>query len=312
MYAALMFLFIVVMMTGLSFLSDRTVSFPTHIDRVRAAGVRLYDLIWSPPFLQHWQFMRPFFSLTVAKLFITWFAVVPVAAHLLSKAPDTLKFPQSCDWTIELGPISRSDDSPSPALQNWAHAQSHCSFVEFPIALPFNWQILWFASFLFFIAFAIYWIACPGFIKRYPDYTTYLSTGHAVRWIVWEFHYMDTHKDTTHRVRNAVERRLIVKNYAEPTSDPPTSEPIITSESTYVIFRHDDQNYRFGSPVEAGNGGQRAWEQDVFWEVFGGWAKSRQLFALAIRVLVRIAGAITLYVVCENIWAALQYIGRAV
>jgi hypothetical protein len=308
MYPALIALFIVVLLVSLAILSDLREPFPTHTARVRAVGLRLYDLFWSPPFLRHWQFMRPFFSLTVAKLFITWFAVVPVAAHLLSKVPDTVKLPQSCNWTIELGPISRSDDLTGATPQNWANAQSHCTFLEFPIALPFNWQLLWFASLLFFMAFAIYSIACPGFIKRYPDYTAYLSNGHAVRWIVWEFHYMET----PHRVRNAVEDRLITKNYAQPTSESPTSEPKVTAESTYVVFQHNNQNYRFGSPAEDVDGQQRAWEQDVFWEVFGGWTKSRALFALTIKGLVLAAAAITLYIVCENIAAALQYICRSI
>ena len=308
MYPALIALFIVALLAGLAFLSDLREPFPTHTARLKATRLRLSDLIWSPPFLRHWQFMRPFFSLTVAKLFITWFAVVPVAAHLLSRVPDTVKLPQSCNWTIEIDPISRSDDLTKTASQPWANAQSHCTFLEFPIALPFNWQLLWFASLLFFLAFVIYSIACPGFIKRYPDYTAYLSNGHAVRWIVWEFHYMET----PHRVRNDVERRLITKNYAEPTGESPTSEPKITAESTYVVFQHDNRNYRFGSPAEGVNGRQQTWEQDVFWEVFGGWAKSRPHFALTIRGLVLAAGAITVYIVCENIAAALHFITRAI
>ncbi|MFG3596492.1 hypothetical protein [Bradyrhizobium sp. RDI18] len=312
MYPAFVALFLVVLLEGLALLSDIKKPFPRHVDRLKAATVRLYDLISSPPFLRHWQFMRPFFSLTVAKLFITWFAVVPVAAHLLSKAPDTIKVPQNCNWTVELGPISGPDDSTKTPSKNWANAESRCAFLEFPIALPFNWQLLWFASFLFFMAFAIYSIACPGFIKRYPNYTTYLSIGHAVRWIVWEFHYMDTDTDTPDGVRNAVERRLITKKYAEPTSEPPTSEPVVTAESTYVVFRHENQNYRFGSPAENIDGRQRVWEQDVFWEVLGGWAKSRPLFARTIQGLLLSAGLITFYIICENIWAALQYIFRAI
>ncbi|WP_210164234.1 hypothetical protein [Bradyrhizobium japonicum] len=258
--------------------------------------------------MRHWQFMRPFFSLTVAKLFITWFAVVPVAAHLLSKAPESLKLPQSCNWVIEIGPASQPDDSTRTAARSWANAQSQCTFLEFPIALPFNWQLLWFASLLFFMAFAIYSIACPRFVKRYPNYTAYLAEGHAVRWIVWEFYYMET----PHHVRNSVERRLITKNYAEPTDEALTSEPNVTAESTYLVFSHESQNYRFGSPAEDTDGRQRAWEQDVFWEVFGGWAKSRSLFATTIRWLVLAAAAITGYIVCENISAALQYIGHAI
>lgn len=309
-YPAAIVLFILVLLAILAFLSD--LMEPTNasipVGRLKAVRVRLHDLIWSPPFLRHWQFMRPFFSLTVAKLFITWFAVVPVAAHLLSKVPDTVKIPQNCTWTVELGPISRPDESTRSPPQNWANAQSHCTFLEFPIELPFNWQLLWFASFLFFLAFAIYSIACPRFIKRYPDYAAYLLVGHSIRWIVWEFYYMDT----PHRVRNSVEERLITKAHAQPTDEAPTAKPIVTAESTYFVFQHGTKQYCLSSPIGQIDGSQRAWEQDVFWEVFEGWTKSRLLFASTIRWLVFLAGAITAYIVCQNILAAAVYIWHAI
>jgi|SRR5581483_8205074 len=306
-YPALIALFILVLLAVLAFLSDLAEPFPTVTDRLKRVGVRLYDLIWSPPFLRHWQFMRPLFSMTVAKLFITWFAIVPVAAHLLSKAPDTVKVPQGCTWSIELNPTSRSDDTTKALPQHWGNAQSRCTFLEFPIELPFNWQMLWAASFLFFLAFALYSIACPRFIKRYPDYTSYLSIGHSIRWIVWEFYYMET----PHHVRSSVEQRLILKKHAEPTDEAPTPKPVVTADSTYFIFRHENQNYRLGSPIGHVDG-QRAWEQDIFWEVFEGWTKSRLLFASAIRWLVMGAAAITVYIVCENISTALLYMSHAI
>jgi hypothetical protein len=248
----------------------------------------------------------------MAKLFITWFAVVPVAAHLLSKAPETVRFPQKCDWTIELGPAIVAPDSstitPPAQHRNSAHAESHCTFFEFLVGLPFSWQVLWVASFLFFIAFVIYVVACPSFIKRYPDYSAYLAHGHSIRWIVHEFFHMST----TDEVRNSVEKRLITKGYAIVTGDPCTVAPIVTADSTYVIFEHDQQNYCFGSPTENANAGQGLWEREAFWEVFEGWTKSRPLFASTVRWLVLIAGLLTLYIVFENIWSALSYIARTI
>jgi hypothetical protein len=283
----------------LVFLSDAGESLPM-CTRLNKAGIRLRDLLWAPRFLSHWQFMLPFFSLPVARLFITWFALVPIAAHLLSNAPETLKIPQRCDWVIEFGSRPKVED----LFHSQSKIQSQCTYIDVPIGLPFNWKLLWFASLLFFIAFVIHSIACPKFIRRYPNFGAYLAEGHAVRWMVWEFYYMDT----PHNVRADVERRLIVKGYASKSNEESTGQPNVVKECTYLVFTHQQENYRFASPSSKADEVSRDWERDVFWEVFGGWAKSRPIFAWAIRQLLRGAMLLTAYVVCENIAVALKYL----
>src|SRR6266540_2364921 len=281
-----------------------------------AAGSRILDafrlvhsLVWTPPFLRHWQFMKNFFSLTIAKLFITWFAVVPVAAHLLSNAPDFVKLPHNCKGAVIVDLVRQaSTEAPSPpaaARNDQVRFETLCDFWAIPIGLPFKWELLWLASFLFFLAFAIYLVACPYFVKRFPSYSAYLDVGNSVRWNVWEFYYMNTLPE----VRRSIEERLITKEHAVPTTQDVTSKPCVTRDNTYLVFKHDHHTYLFGSPKpDMPKDDQRRWEQDVFWEVFEGWTKSRPLFASLIRGLLRSAGALALYAVAQNIVAALNYI----
>jgi hypothetical protein len=276
---------------------------------VRGAIRQVHSLVWAPPFLRHWQFMKNFFSLTIAKLFITWFAVVPIAAHILSNAPDSVKVPHNCKGAVIVDLARQaSTEVPSPpaAPNNQVRLETLCDFWAIPIGLPFKWELLWLASFLFFLAFAIYMIACPNFVKRFPSYGAYLDVGNSVRWIVWEFYHMNTLPE----VRRSIEDRLITKEHALPTNQDVTSKPRVTKDNTYLVFKHDGHNYLFGSPKPTvPEDKQKRWEQDVFWEVFEGWTKSRPRFASLIRWLLRGAGALALYAVAQNIVAALTYIG---
>jgi hypothetical protein len=253
--------------------------------------------------------MKQFFSLTIAKLFITWFAVVPIAAHILSNAPHAVKLPHNCKGAVVVD-LARetSTDAPNPpstARHDQVRFESLCDFWTIPIGLPFKWELLWLASFLFFLAFAVYMIACPYFVRRFPSYSAYLDVGNSVRWIVWEFYHMNTLPE----VRRSIEQRLILKEHAIWTNRDVTPRPCVTKDNTYLVFEHGDQKYLFGSPrPNVPEDEQRRWEQDVFWEVFEGWTKSRPLFASLIRWLLRGAGALAVYAVLQNIVAALYYI----
>jgi hypothetical protein len=253
--------------------------------------------------------MKAFFSLTIAKLFITWFAVVPIAAYILSSAPASVKVPHNCQWAVVVDLVSHQAPTAAPtpgvAHNDQVRFETLCDFWEVPIGLPFKWQLLWLASLLFFLAFAIYIIACPNFIRRFPNYTAYADVGNSVRWIVWEFHYMNTLPE----VRRSIEERLITKEHAVPIQQEVTPKPEVTKDNTYLVFKHNGGNYLFASPKpNTPSDDQKAWEQDVFWEVFGGWAKSRVVFASLIRLLLLAAGVLVLFVIAENIIVALSYI----
>jgi len=239
---------------------------PPVRSRIGRSFRSVHSLVWTPPFLRHWQFMKQFFSLTIA-----------------TDAPNP----------------------PSTARHDQVRFESLCDFWTIPIGLPFKWELLWLASFLFFLAFAVYMIACPYFVRRFPSYSAYLDVGNSVRWIVWEFYHMNTLPE----VRRSIEQRLILKEHAIWTNRDVTPRPCVTKDNTYLVFEHGDQKYLFGSPrPNVPEDEQRRWEQDVFWEVFEGWTKSRPLFASLIRWLLRGAGALAVYAVLQNIVAALYYI----
>ena len=69
--------------------------------------------------LGHWQFLTGFFRLAFVKLFISWFAIVPIAVAVLRSIPEV------------------------------AYIDSNLHPIALHMELPFSWVILWLASLLF-------------------------------------------------------------------------------------------------------------------------------------------------------------------
>ncbi len=106
----------------------------------------------------HWQSYKKLFQITVFKYLVTWFATVPFFATLFFSLPTVFKIDilhTSIEYTFNLG-------------------------------LPFNWKVLWFSSLSFVIAYVLYIIICPGFVRMYNSYSDYMSMMHSPRWIIWE------------------------------------------------------------------------------------------------------------------------------
>ena len=152
------------------------------IDRLKSIRKKIKDQInedWLRSY-SHWQNFKGFFSLSVVRLFITWFAGSPIIVKSLENTPDKIKIPFSESYyTI--------------------HTQ-----------LPFSWVLLWFASLAYVLALVLYHIKCPSFVKKNPNYGEYDKYKNSPRWLVWQLYFLGKKKKQEF---SEAKKQLLEKNY---------------------------------------------------------------------------------------------------
>lgn len=238
--------------------------------------------------LGHWQFLTGFFKFSFVKLFISWFAIVPVVVYLLRELPDVVVVSTAPDVSISL-----------------------------QVGLPFSWIILWAASLLFALSATLFAIFCPSFIKRHDTYEKYKVLGHSPRWVVWEVHYALTSDKKSwfwkYENTKSMRKRFVDKGLAEeanPSDDKlsqnQNSAVFPEGDRSIVYFRHEGKVYRMYSKQAPPDGDER--ENDIFWELFGYLAKTHPIIRGAIKWLIIFSFFLVAIVVIENIWFAVEYI----
>lgn len=222
----------------------------------------------------HWQQLGKFFKLPVIRLFIFWFAAAPIAVSALRDLPDKLA-------------ISHGDQIYTLSLE-----------------LPFNWIVLWFASFSYALAFCVYQLRCPDFIKDYPNYAVYRGYQYSPRWLTWLTYYGWLGISEKEKLAS----RLIEKSLATPLQmgDEEVEKPKVTKSGTCWQFSHDGKRYQINTDENTPDTQQ----SEFFWEVFGRWSASRAVSRNITWVLVSIAILLTVSVVVQNIISVLFYIAR--
>ncbi len=246
----------------------------------------------------HWQWYKKFFSIVIIKYLITWFAIVPLFAKLLSKLPDELTFKILCEKYV------------------------------IPLALPFKWEFMWFASFLFVIAYVLYLFYCPRFIKTYSSFKDYLSHNHSPRWISWISKDLIKSSDENNIIH--FHNRLLVKGYLEQIPDERLNSFIqedktqddasesktlpnvyVRGKETTLVYKLKDQLYALNMPIV--NNDQeiekdtKIAEREIFWEVFGRFSSTRRGIRRSIIILLLISLFLFSIAVIENIITAISY-----
>lgn len=221
----------------------------------------------------HWQFLNVFFKPAVTRLFITWFALAPAVVKTFQHLPNPL--------TVTVGAIT----------------------YKIPLELPFRWEILWFASLSYAIAFVLHLILCPGFIKRYPNYSSYTDRGHSPRWLVWEL--FRAWNAITESARQKLFDRLVDKHYAaaELTNLLPFAEPSVSQNGTEWAFKREDKIY----VLRINEGFDSNKQRDLFWEILGRYGASWVKFRYAVWLLLTLSALLVLLVVVQNIYFVLEY-----
>jgi energy-coupling factor transporter transmembrane protein EcfT len=230
-----------------------------------------------------WQWFRDFFSITIFRYFVSWFALVPVFAKLSEHLPKEIYIQLSKNNSYMLN-----------------------------LSLPFKWEILWISSLSFVLAFILYLIFVPTFVKRYFSLKDYLEYGHSPRWIVWESQilikskFVDVNKFVT---------RITTKNYASKVASIENFQNLkvaVDEKQTYLLFEHQNEKYKFGMPIIAG--GKESKEltdiavRELFWEVFARYSASKFGIRLTIQILLMISLVTFAYPFCESIYSGFQYL----
>lgn len=169
--------------------------------------------------------------------------------------------------------------------------------------LPFSWWILWLASLCYAVAFFIYGLACPDFVKRYPYYPAYTAIGHSPRWIVWQFYYLwEAADDST---KKKISTRLIDKGSAVSATpdDKKLEEPQVSKVGTAFQFTTQGNTYELSLNESASD--QEV--LDIFWEVLARWANQGQIWRNTIWFLLFVSMCLVLVTVFEDIFFVISY-----
>ncbi|MGE5942815.1 MAG: hypothetical protein ACM31G_00615 [Flavobacteriales bacterium] len=231
----------------------------------------------------NWQWFRDFFSITIFKYFVTWFALVPVFAKLSTYLPKEIKIQ-----------LSQNE----PYIIN--------------LALPFKWEILWVSSLSFVIAYLLYLIFAPIFVKRYFSLKDYKEYEHSPRWIVWESQKLIKSKyvDIDKFVERMAKKEYVLKFNDESKFE--DKKVIVDSKQTYLMFKYKDEKYTFAMPILFNNqeNGQltEIAVREIFWEIFARFSASKLGIRFAIQALL-IFSLITFAIpLIQSIVSGFQYL----
>ncbi len=224
----------------------------------------------------HWQWYKDFFHLAVFRYLITWFAIVPVFAKLLSKIPYEV-------------PIRTSENFE----------------MVFTLALPFHWQLLWLSSLFFVIAFILYKIFCPNFIIKYPNFNKYLDHNHSPRWVVWEAAEVIKSKSEISKFIERLSKKQYIKE--ENFYSIKEIKPMVENKQTVLKFNFEDKTYSLGMPIIKNDNISENLTSIAEKEIFGRFASSHYKIRVVISILLLFSLAAFGYVLIENIWAGLNY-----
>lgn len=225
----------------------------------------------------HWQWYRDFFNITVFKYLVTWFAIVPIAAKLLSKLPKQIKFTDEYILTLEL---------------------------------PFKWECLWLSSLFFMIAYFLYLIFCPTFVKKYFSLKNYLEYEHSPRWLPWEAKELLAEKSVIPDFIIRMKSKGYIKESEIEVSDPKVE---VEEKQSILYFSHEKKNYEFSMPILDSNGDEdsvktRIAVREIFWEIFGRFSSSKPKTRVIIRILLALALILFAVTLLQSVFNAISYL----
>lgn len=227
-----------------------------------------------------WQWFRDFFSITIFKYFVTWFALVPVFAKILEKLPKEIIIPiKGIDYIITL-------------------------------QLPFKWQILWISSLFFIIAFILYKIFVPGFITKYFSLKYYKEFEHSPRWLVWEAkNLINSKTDLSKFVHRMSEKKYIIKSN---NISKKATKVEVKENQTILHFEFNGENYEFAMPILNDDKSENRVAthiavREIFWEIFGRFSASKVYVRGLIQFLLILSLITFACPFLQSIWAGIQY-----
>lgn len=238
----------------------------------------LDDLVGGRKVWTHWQWYKSFFSVTIFRYFVTFFALVPIFAKVLNQIP---KHVNLFGYNVN-------------------------------ITLPFKWELLWMSAVSFVFAYLLYVIFCPKFIKEYSSFGDYKRHMHSPRWLVWlAYNIVKNYKDQLPRF---FERMKTKKYFAEAGNIPEEvklPDVKVQEQQTVLYFKYEEQLYLFGMPIidsgQFDSAKTEVAEYEIFWEIFGRFSSSQKIVRLVIISLLFVSASLFVIVLTQNIFAGVQY-----
>lgn len=228
----------------------------------------------------HWQWYKSFFSITILKYLVTWFAIVPLFVKVIEGINEPIPVQTAKETVIKLN-----------------------------LSLPFYWELLWASSLCFVIALLLYHIFCPPFIKTYNSFGDYKRFRHSPRWIVWESLVIINDSDEIAKLF----KRLDTKKYIKLTQRDFEKNSIEIEETqTTAYFKFNDIKYSLSLPIMNGKSidseQTEIAEREIFWEVFGRFSSSNKTVRIIIVLLLIASGILFGIVFIQNILTGIEYI----
>jgi hypothetical protein len=231
----------------------------------------------------NWQWFRDFFNITIFKYFVTWFALVPIFAKLSEYLPKEIKIQ-----------LSQND-----------------SYI-INLELPFKWEILWVSSLSFVIAYLLYLIFAPTFVKRYFSLKDYKEYEHSPRWIVWESQKLIKSKyvDIDKFVGRMAKKEYVKKS--NKISEFNDKKVIVDDKQTYLMFEYKDEQYKFSMPILSDNQENETLTEiavrEIFWEIFARFSASKLGVRFVIQALLIFSLITFTFPFIESIISGFQYL----
>jgi hypothetical protein len=226
----------------------------------------------------HWQKLAFIFKPPFPRLLVPWFAILPIVLQVMQDVPERVTFGQDALLILHF-------------------------------TLPFKWWLLWWGSFFYAIAFAIYSIRCPAFIKSYPSYAVYLESHHSPRWVVSEL------RDAVLLLPSAdsagLFERLVTKKLATAAAsddETPAGEWRVEQDGTSYWFVFKEARYKITAldGVDGSKGSISNFEREVFWEVYEPLAKMRLFARASTAMFALLAAGAFIVVVLQNICTVIK------
>jgi len=225
--------------------------------------------------LPRWEEYKHFFQIAYFRYLVVWFTLVPLLASLLEGLQRPL------------------------VLQVGEHQLS------FSLGLPFSWELLWLSSLFFFLAYVVYVIFCPAFIKQYNQYSEYSAYGHDPRWIAWQAKDVVEDPDMIAKFLERLRQKQYVTDVEESEyRRPQDGNPIVGEKQTTLYFSFEGNFYKLGMPIFGADGAE---DEDavraIFWEIFGRYSASRVPWRWLVRALLVLSSICFLVVLGQHIAA---------
>lgn len=237
----------------------------------------------------HWQWYRTYFHIAIIRYLVLWFALVPAIAKVMENVPEEVSISISQGQAVTLN-----------------------------MQLPFNWQWLWISSLFFVVAYIIYQVFCPIFIKKYSSFSDYKAHYHSPRWVAWISKDLVKDKQELPLFLD----RVKTKNYIEELSHEqflqfgvmenklPRVE--VLGKQSVLLFKSEEKLFslrmpRLDSEGKLDSEATEEAEQELFWEVFARYSTIGMCARAAILVLLALSLICFSIVLAQNVYAGFCY-----